>query len=337
MFKKYLSYSFVFFVGSLLCSVTQAKSDQAAAIINGEVISFDSIESDSKLEVYEAKLKLYQIREAGLKSVLVEKLIALDPRSKGLSDNDFLAQFVIKPPTISDNEIDDFIKRRRIPQNQVSDPLKEQVRQYLMQGEVSKQIDRWVEKESKKHQVVINLVKPEEPRFDIDIKGAPYRGNKDAKVTIVEFSDFQCPFCSKVNDTLYEISQMYGDKIKVVYKHFPLDSIHPVAQSAARATVCAQQQGMDKFWALHNKLFENYRSLSAGRVKDFAKEIGVNTDKFNQCLTDPEVAERVQSDMSQGLALGVESTPAFFINGRFIKGALPLEQFKKVIDEELAD
>ena len=113
-----------------------------------------------------------------------------------------------------------------------------------------------------KHKVKINLPKPIEPRFKVDISNAAYRGGKNAKVTIVEYSDFQCHYCADVSATLDQLSNEYGDKIKIVYKHFPLSSMHPIAAKAGEASICAQQQGMDNFWKLHDRMFENQKSLS---------------------------------------------------------------------------
>ena len=329
-----------FYLGLLLgcfyaVAVNASDARDVAAEINGEKITFEQVRANNRLEVFQAQQKLYELEYAGLKGVLIEKLIKLDPRSKGLDENQFLSQFVVVPFPISDEAVDKFIVSRRIAKEKINANLKQQVRNYMMQQNMSEQIDNWMQAQIKKHGVKVNIEAPIEPRFDVNIANAAYRGGKNAPVTIVEFSDFECPYCSKVNDTLYELDKIYGDKIKVVYKHYPLSSIHPEAQIAAEASICAQRQGMDKFWSMHNKMFENFRNLSEGRIKDFANSFGLDMAKFKQCLEKGEAKAQVQADLREGQTLGVQSTPAFFINGRFIRGALPLDEFKKVINEEL--
>ncbi len=311
-------------------------SSDIVASVNGETIDLDMIRKSNRLEIYNAEKALYDLQYASLRSLLIKKLISLDPASKGMTEDQYLSRNVIKPREISDQEVDAFIQSRNIPKSKINTNLKEQVRRFLLQSEIAGQIDQWVEQQEKKYKIVVNLKEPLEPRFEVNIKHSAYRGNVNAPVTIVEFSDFECPYCSRANETLYQLQDIYGDKIKIVYKHFPLSSIHPMAQKAAEATICAQEQGMEKFWELHNVLFENFRSLTVGQIKDFAKNIGLEPAAFNSCLTSGKNSELVQLDLKEGMELGVESTPAFFINGRFIKGALPLDSFKELIDEELA-
>lgn len=315
---------------------TNAKiKNEVIASINGTKIFQSDIESANDRDVYEARKKLYDLEIVKLRQKLISMTITLDPKSNGLSNNQYLSRFVIKPISMSDAEVNQFIINANIPREKINTNLKEQVRTYLIQQLQSEQVEKWFEKKQKEHKVVINLEKPAEPRTQIDISGSAYRGGKNAKVTIVEFSDFQCPYCEKADVTLQKLSKIYGDKIKIVYKHFPLESIHKVAKSAGAASICAQEQGMDKFWLLHDAIFENYGNLSVGLIKDLAKKVGLNTTAFNQCVNSGKNNKQVERDIQQGLAAGVQSTPAFFINGRYVKGALPVDAFKNIIDEEL--
>ena len=316
--------------------VVSASDKDVAAKVLGDEIKYSDLDKGNRLEIYQAKKKLHELQNAELREILIDKLIAADPRSKGITIDQYISQFVINPVAVTDGQVDAFIKNRRISQDKINTNLKEQARRYLMQLQVGEQIDQWLQVQIKKHNVTINLDEPQEPRFEVDISDSAVRGGKNAKVTIVEFSDFECPYCQKANETLYMLDSIYGDKIKIVYKHFPLSSIHPQAQKAGEASACAQEQGMEKFWIFHDKLFDNYRSLSVGRMKDFAKELGLDAEKFNECLTSGKMANKVARDLQQGLELGVESTPAFFINGRFVRGALPLDNFREIIDQELA-
>jgi len=170
-------------------------------------------------------------------------------------------------------------------------------------------------------------------RYTVDVGTAPIRGGKDAKLTIVEFSDFQCPFCSRVNPTLLQLNQAYGDKVRVAFKHLPL-RIHPDSPAAHAAAEAAHRQG--KFWEMHDKIFANQRELKPEKFRDYAKEIGLDLVKFEKDLASPDVKKRIDADSQEADKLGVSGTPAFFINGRYLSGAQPFESFKKMIDEELA-
>jgi protein-disulfide isomerase len=173
---------------------------------------------------------------------------------------------------------------------------------------------------------------------DDAIKNAPVKGNADAPITIIEFSDFQCPFCERAYQTLKQVEKDYVDtgKAKIVYMQYPL-SFHPEAQKAAEASKCAQELGGDAaFWKMHDKLFENQVSLSVANEKKWAREIGLDGTKFDSCLDSGQFADEVQAEESYGASLGVTGTPGFFINGQELVGAQPYSAFKAVIDAELA-
>lgn len=168
---------------------------------------------------------------------------------------------------------------------------------------------------------------------DVEIAGAPMRGPEDAPVTIVEFSDFQCPYCSRVTPTLERVMNDYDGKVRLAFRQFPLTNIHPMAQKAAEASLCAHEQ--EKFWAMHDAMFADQGNLGVDALKSKAGELGLDAEQFAACLDSGKYAEEVSSDMKAGQAAGVSGTPAMFINGRFISGAVPYEQVAEVIDDEL--
>jgi protein-disulfide isomerase len=170
-------------------------------------------------------------------------------------------------------------------------------------------------------------------RYTIDVTDSPARGPKSAAVTLVEFSDFQCPFCSRVTPTLDKIKETYGDKVQVVFKHLPL-SIHPKAPAAHAAAEAAHRQG--KFWEMHDEIFANQRAMSPEKYREFAASMGLDVEQFDEDRASTELKKRVDADAQQAAKLGVTGTPAFFINGRYLSGAQPFEAFKRIIDEELA-
>jgi protein-disulfide isomerase len=170
-------------------------------------------------------------------------------------------------------------------------------------------------------------------------QGKPTRGAKDAKVTIVEFSDFQCPYCARAHQTMSDqVMKEYDGKVKLVYKNFPL-GFHPWAEPAAIAAACAFEQDPDAFWKLYDYFFNNQQQLNPQNVKEKATEelkgTKVNMEKWNDCVDNKKTLEKIKADMAEGSAVGVTGTPAFVINGRKISGAQPFQNFKAVIDDEL--
>ena len=175
---------------------------------------------------------------------------------------------------------------------------------------------------------------------EVDAGDSPMIGDKNADITIVEFSDFECPYCGRFySETLSSIEKNYIDagKVRLYYMDFPLTEIHPNAQKAAEAARCVREQkGDDGFWKMHNKLFENQQDLSIDNFKKWARELGVSGSKFDECLDKGKYSSAVQDDSAYGQSLGVQGTPAFFINGKLLSGAQPYSAFEQAIDEALS-
>lgn len=174
---------------------------------------------------------------------------------------------------------------------------------------------------------------PSAPVKPVDEKTDHIRGGKNAKVTLIEYSDFECPFCLRHLDTLNQLLTNYKNDVRLVYRHFPL-SFHPDAQKAAEASECAGNQG--KFWEMHDKIFEANKAgtMSVQRWKDAAKELGLDTNKFNKCLDSGETAAKIAKDMQEGGGAGVSGTPGTFVNGKLVEGAVPLATFKQIVEQE---
>jgi len=169
--------------------------------------------------------------------------------------------------------------------------------------------------------------------YTVRIDGAPTKGAETAPVTIAEFSEFQCPFCLKVDPTIKRLADVYKGQVRIVWKHLPLSSIHQNALNAALAAEAARNQ--NKFWEYHDKLFANQKKLDVESLKQYASDLKLDMARFEKDRLDPEIRKKVEADVAEANALGVSSTPSFFINGRFVRGAQPFETFAKVIDEEL--
>ncbi|MCH8986668.1 DsbA family protein [Patescibacteria group bacterium] len=164
------------------------------------------------------------------------------------------------------------------------------------------------------------------------------RGNFNAPVTIIEFSDFECPFCNRFHPTVKQALAEYGDQVRWVYKHFPLSQIHAQAIPAAEASECiAEQAGNDGFWQFGDALFENQSSLGSALYQELAQQIGVNITQFDTCVSERKYKDKVQADYDLGTQVGITGTPGGFVNSTPIRGAIPYAQLKSMIDAELSN
>jgi protein-disulfide isomerase len=165
---------------------------------------------------------------------------------------------------------------------------------------------------------------------DIPVGDSPIRGKKDAPVTVVEFSDYQCPFCARADPIVEEALKKYPDEIRFVYKQFPLTSIHPFAMGAAKAALAAGKQG--KYWEMHDKLFANNRALKPEDLKKYAQEIGVDVAQWEKDMNSPEIQEQINKEMGEGRSAGVRGTPTIFVGGRQLQ-IRSAEGIKKLADQ----
>ncbi len=171
-------------------------------------------------------------------------------------------------------------------------------------------------------------------KIDFEIKDTDHiRGNKNAPITILEYSDFQCPYCARFHETLTQVMKNYDGKVKWVFRQFPLSELHPFAETAAEASECANDQ--NKFWEYTDELYANQSSFSADYFKKAAKNIGLNTSKFNTCLDSGKYKDKVAADYAEGDGYGVSGTPGSFLNGEELGGAVPYESLKAKIDKLL--
>jgi len=212
------------------------------------------------------------------------------------------------------------------------DQIRPQIMDFLRGERRKEAVEKLEQRLNDENKVTINL----EPfTFTFNNEGAPKRGPAGATVTLVEFSDFQCPFCKKFFPVLKQVEQNFGDKIQIVYRQYPIPSLHPFAFKAAEASLCAQDQG--KFWELHDLMFQEQERLAVKDLKVAAARLGMDQKKFDLCLDSGRYTERVQTDMDEGGRVGVTGTPALFLNGIPIDGgAVPYEIVAKAIEKELA-
>ena len=273
----------------------------------------------------------HEILQKQLDALVAEKLVTLEAEEQGLPDQDLLEKEVfnnIEEPTEADVEAFYEANQQRLqgPRAQLL-PL---IRQYLA-DEKSEQIYQDFVSHLKTKYGVITHFQPF--RINVATEGYPSHGPADAPVTIVEFSDFECPYCLAMLDTIKNLQETYGEKVRLIYRQFPLNSIHPNAQRAAEASLCANEQG--KFWEMHDLMFEDQSGLSVQALAEKAQALELDGETFERCLSTNKYAEEVKQDVIAGTLAGVTGTPAVFINGRPLIGNVPYGQVAKIIDDEL--
>ncbi len=280
--------------------------------------------------------KLYEWRKDAVNDMVNDYLIGDAAKKAGMTPDQFVQHEIDASGSGKVTEADArkyYDKHKTQIQAETSRPfdqIKGQLIAALQKQQDVERREQLMAKLKAQEPVKILLV---QPRVKVESSGNPSAGGKDAPVTIVEFSDFQCPFCRAAETAVKTVKDKYGDKIRLVYLDFPL-GMHAHAMDAARAGRCAGEQG--KFWELHDAMFADQSKLAPADLKADAKRLGLDTKAFDTCFDANKYDASIHKNMSQGQALGVTATPTFFVNGRQILGAQPAEQFEQIIDEELA-
>ncbi len=293
----------------------------------------DWLKNDWLRGISDDQQQLYQLRRAGLDGVIDDELIANAAAAAGLDEDAYLARETAALGPVTEQEINDFYARNRdrIQPPQPLETLRPRIREFLEGDRTVRVMNNLRENV----EIEILLEAPPPPpivRHELPEGGAS-RGPTDAPITIVEFSDYQCPFCKRAEATLKQVDALYPGKLRIVYRHLPLD-FHENAMPAAVAANCAGAQ--DRFWDYHDLLFENQRALGERQLLGYADQLGLDADAFRSCFEDEASAAQVSEDMALARQLGATATPTFFINGIELRGAQPLEMFRQIIDRELS-
>ena len=316
-----------------------ANPDQVVAEVAGKAITLKEV--DAKWEQFDAAERarivqaMYQNRRNMIDVLVGDHLIANAAKAAGQSVDAYVAQESAKQlPAISEKEIAAFYEQNKDrAQGRTLDQLRGEIKPYLEARRDQQARAMLVEGLKAKSGANVKVML-DPPRYTVETSAAdPVRGNTSAPVTIVEFSDYQCPFCARVNPTLAKVRETYGDRVKIVFKDYPLPN-HPQAPKAAEAAHCAAEQ--KKYWEMHDAMFANQRALEVPALKQTARAVGLEGAAFDQCLDSGKYAATVRSGSELGERMGVNSTPTLYINGRPLIGAMPFENFKAIIDEELA-
>jgi protein-disulfide isomerase len=332
---------FAFVAGCTRTSAQQTRTPapgDAVAMVGSTAITLSQVDQKAMQTMIgdfgNVKLSqaLYDARRSAIDQIVDEMLIEQDAKARKVTVDAVLAQEITsKVSTPAESDIAGWYKANQDRlQGAPLEAVHDGISKMLVKQRTAELREDYIDRLRAKVSIKIAL---DPPRQTIATAGHPSRGPANAPIEIVEFSDFQCPFCLRAFPTVVQVLNEYGDRIHFVYRHFPLQ-MHPNARPAAEAAACAAEQG--KFWEYHDELFRGQARLSDSDLKQHAATVGVDTAKFNSCVDSHKYRAQVDSDLKDGEEAGVTGTPAFFINGRSLSGAQPYEVFKRTIEEELS-
>jgi protein-disulfide isomerase len=274
---------------------------------------------------------IYEARRAAAEGLVGDMLLEQEAKRRNVERNALYEQEVTsKVKEVTEAEIAAWFEanQQRV-QGATLDQVRAPIKSLLTQQRVEVARDAYLETLKAKTPVRV-MIQP--PRVMVTAGNSPVKGSAAAPIELIEFADFECPYCLQASPTVKKVLDTYGDRIRFVYRNFPLQN-HPHARPAAEAAQCANEQG--QFWAYHDRLFADPGKLSDAELKETAATLGLNAAQFNKCVDDRKFQAVVDTDAQAGLNAGVTGTPAFFINGRLLSGAQPFDAFKRLIDEEL--
>jgi len=329
------------------CPFLQAKDiekdgNNKLGSIDGIVITEEQARSEKATELELLELELlrakatfvhdeHKLLEEALENIIKEKLVSDEAAGRGISSDilfDIEVQQKVVEPTAE--EIDTFFEENTERINQSREEAVPLIRDYLKRMQADRAKEEFLENLEMNRKVIRSL---NPVRFDVNASGRPAKGPLAAPVLLVYFSDFQCTYCNAFSKTLKRVVEQYGDKVRLVYRHYPLTEIHPEAQRAAEASMCAEAQ--NHFWEMHDLLFENSGNLNDENFLKLAVQIGLDANAFQSCLRSGKYRSLIGEDLRAGATAGTQGTPTLFINGRYLHGNYPFEDVAEIIDKEL--
>jgi len=308
-------------------------SRQPLARIGDQAIYEEDLLPSIGAQLNQLKTQEYELKIKALKNVLNQRLLENEAKSKGLSADVFLEQAVDRRlPAPGAGEVEAYYLAQKDRLAQPFTEVKVQLEQALAQARLQQARQDFIDRLRQTYAVSILLSRP---RVEVMPDSARLLGDPYAPITIVEFADFQCPYCRTAEQTLKQVLEKYRGQVRLSFRDLPLRQIHPQAQAAAEAARCAGDQG--KFWEYHDLLLANQGALNPSTYADDARNAGLDVPRFQACLESGRFRPLIENDLQSGFAAGVSGTPAFYINGVMLSGAQPLSEFERIIESELAN
>lgn len=322
----------ILFLILLLRLTTPAQTpEKVVATVNGAPITLQQVDAGVGATILPLQQQLYTVRKVALDNLITTRLLESEARSQGVSLEELRRRLTRGEISVTKAQVEDaFAQNASYFASMSPDEARERLRLDLENQARMKNYRAGLDALRKKWTVTIDFAPPA-LLPEVDDVLSPSKGAAKAAVTIVEFSDFECPFCSRVQDTLKQIGERYSGDVRFVFKHLPLEG-HRNSLSAARAAYCAGEQ--DRFWQFHDALFSS-RNLSADLFYKLAADLGLGREKFTACLNDERSRTAVVKDIETAKRYRIESTPSFLINGKLVKGALTFSDFQSLIEREL--
>ncbi|MCB9797977.1 MAG: thioredoxin domain-containing protein [Alphaproteobacteria bacterium] len=278
----------------------------------------------------------YNAEKSAMEEAAYEALIKAEATKRGISEEALIkAEVEDKVAKPTDAEVEEFYNMvKRQVRNQPLEQVRPQVEEGLVMRRQAERMQAWLDELKASYELQFSLPYPDLPRLQVSVDDDPALGKTDAPITIVEFADFQCGYCRKIYPTLRELLEEYPDKIQLVYRDYPLGGPNPAGMSPSIAANCAGVQG--KYWEMHDLLMKS-GGFAAPQLEAHATAAGVDLNQWKDCVASSSAqVEEITADFEAGRELGVSGTPAFFVNGIFLNGAVPKEQFETLIERELA-
>ena len=323
----------VMLLGVMALIPTRLAAEELPAVVatvQGQPIAAEDLTNALRGELMHLEIQRYQILREKLDELIADKIFSLEAAQRGVSVQQFVHdEMSAKIQTVTPEQVQAFYEANKSRIKQPLEKVSEQITAYLQQQEQEQRRQALLKELRSRYPVSMAL---RAPTVEVATEGEPALGPANAPVTIVEFSDFQCPYCRQAQGTLKQLMAAYEGKIKLVFRDFPLRNIHPQAQKAAEAAQCAAEQ--QKFWPYHDKLFAS-SSLQMDDLKKFAQDLELKMEQFTSCLDSSKYAAGIDADMQAGQQAGVNATPTFFVNGFPLSGAASYERFKELVDAAL--
>ena len=321
------------FLAAAMAVASPSPPEEAAARVGTRVITDAEVEEAARRRLIEVKTREHQLKQQALEEMVEAELLRQEAARRGTTVEALLASEVTaKASPIGEWDVAAYRNAHEKDLEGKSDAeARDGAMRRLRDDRVAQRRFGFLAELRVRTPTSVRLVPP---RVTVDVAGSPSRGPEHAPVTIVEFSEFQCPFCRRVSPTVREVEERYKGRVRLVFRHFPL-SRHKDAPKAAEASECARDEG--RFWEMHDRLFANAEKLSVSDLKQHARAIGLDGAAFDACLDSGRRADRWRRDLADAQSYGASGTPMFFINGRLVTGAQPFDTFARVIEEELKD